>query len=252
MHQPRKRFGQNFLTDQGIIHQILDLVAAQADETIIEIGPGQAALTEPLMRQAGRLIVVEIDRDLVSLLHKRIPDLEVVNADALKVDFSQFPAPFRLVGNLPYNISTPLIFHLLKFRDSITDMHFMLQKEVVDRMAAEPGSKAYGRLSITTQYSCSVRPLLHVPPESFDPAPKVDSAVVALRPRPPEHPVQDFARFDALIKAAFSKRRKTLRNALKGTATATQLEQAGIDPGQRAETVSIAQYVALCNQLAET
>ena len=250
-HVPRKRFGQHFLHDQGILRRIVECVAPQPGERLLEIGPGEGALTLPLLRAAGRLTAIELDRDLIEPLRARaqgIGDLAIINADVLKVDFTALAAgaSLRLVGNLPYNISTPVLFHCLEHATAITDMHFMLQKEVVDRMAAPPGSKTYGRLSVMLQLRCAVEPLLRVPPGAFRPPPKVDSAVVRLTPLPPPSlPQADFALIECLVRAAFGQRRKTLRNALSGLATAAELDAAGIDPRARAEQLAPSAFVAL-------
>ena len=222
-HRPRKRFGQNFLHDQGVIERILSHIDPRPDQRLVEIGPGQGALTRGLLERAGELDAIELDRDLLQPLQRScgtLGELRLHNTDALKFDFRSLRSDerrLRLVGNLPYNISTPLLFHLVEQADAIEDMHFMLQKEVVDRMAAGPGSKTYGRLSVMLQVSCEVTPLFDIGPESFDPPPKVDSSVVRLRPRP--QPLVGAAHMEAfgmLVTAAFRQRRKTLRNNLKG------------------------------------
>lgn len=255
-HVPRKRFGQHFLHDPGILRRIVECVAPQSGERLVEIGPGEGALTLPLLRAAGRLTAIELDRDLIEPLRARaqgIGDLAIINADVLKVDFTALAAgaSLRLVGNLPYNISTPVLFHCLEHATAITDMHFMLQKEVVERMAAPPGSKTYGRLSVMLQLRCAVEPLLRVPPGAFRPPPKVDSAVVRLTPLPPQSlPQADFALIEGLVRAAFGQRRKTLSNALSGLATATELDAAGIDPRARAEQLAPSAFVALAQFLS--
>ncbi|WP_028452813.1 16S rRNA (adenine(1518)-N(6)/adenine(1519)-N(6))-dimethyltransferase RsmA [Chitinilyticum aquatile] len=259
-HIPRKRFGQNFLQDQGVIADIINATDPQADDVIIEIGPGLAALTEPLLARVPQLHVVEIDRDIVSHLSQRFPPERLVihNADALEFDFGALARQLKpggrvkLVGNLPYNISTPLLFHLASFGDVIHDMHFMLQKEVVDRMVAEPSTPDYGRLSIMLQYRYLMDHIIDVPPESFYPPPKVDSAVVRMVPWPaPPHPASDYELFEQLVVAAFAQRRKTLRNNLKGIASAEELEDLGLKPGDRPENLSVADYVSLANWLAQ-
>lgn len=258
-HIPRKRFGQNFLQDQGVIAAIINAVDPQTDDVIVEIGPGLAALTTPLLSKVAQLNVVEIDRDIVSHLSGLYPPERLVihNADALNFDFGALArqlAPsgrIKLVGNLPYNISTPLLFHLASFGDVIYDMHFMLQKEVVERMVAEPSTTDYGRLSIMLQYRYLMDYIIDVPPESFDPPPKVDSAVVRMVPYDTlPHPAKDEAHLRQLVLAAFAQRRKTLRNNLKGIASDQILAELGIDPSCRPENVSVAQYVALSNALA--
>ena len=256
-HRARKRFGQNFLNDEYIIEQIVDAINPQPGENLIEIGPGLAALTEPTVDRSGHLKVIEIDRDLVERLQHHpflSPKLEVIQADALSIDFSQFAeeSPARVFGNLPYNISTPLIFHLLKFAADVKDMHFMLQKEVVDRLAAEPGSKSYGRISVGVQQACKVTPVVAVPPSAFTPPPKVESSVVRLEPYAESpHPVKDKAQLHSLCLTAFNQRRKTIRNNLKQLVPAEQLEALGIDPGARPETLSVDDYCRISDWLTE-
>jgi 16S rRNA (adenine1518-N6/adenine1519-N6)-dimethyltransferase len=252
-HRARKRFGQNFLQDLGVITAIVSAIKPRASDALIEIGPGQGAITHWLLKACPRLIAIELDRDLIPRLQSAFgrdyPDFVIHQADALTVDFSQLSnasQPLRIVGNLPYNISTPLIFHLLSFHRCILDMHFMLQKEVVERMAAKPGHGDYGRLSLMTQYFCDVESLFDVGPECFDPRPKVVSAIVRLTPKT-ELPLSgdDFVRFDQLIRLAFQQRRKTLHNNLKGTVSRELFEQCDIDPGARPETLSLADYLRL-------
>ncbi|MBE9610570.1 16S rRNA (adenine(1518)-N(6)/adenine(1519)-N(6))-dimethyltransferase RsmA [Chitinilyticum piscinae] len=259
-HIPRKRFGQNFLQDQGVIADIINATDPQSGDVIIEIGPGLAALTEPLLARVPQLHVVEIDRDIVSHLQQRFPAdrLVIHNADALEFDFGTLARQLKpggkvkLVGNLPYNISTPLLFHLASFGDVIHDMHFMLQKEVVDRMVAPPSTSDYGRLSIMLQYRYLMDHIIDVPPESFYPPPKVDSAVVRMVPwETLPHPAHDYGLFEELVIAAFAQRRKTLRNNLKGIATAEELEALGLNPGDRPENLGVAEYVSLANWLAD-
>ena len=247
----RKRFGQNFLTDPMVIRRIVDSIAPQTDELIIEIGPGQSALTVPLAETGVELHLVEIDRDLTERLTRQFsgnPAVHLHLGDALQMDFADISGnrPFRLVGNLPYNISTPLLFHVLQWSDLITDMHFMLQQEVVNRMAASPGTKAWGRLSIMCQYYCEVIKLFTVAPESFSPAPRVQSAIVRLIPhREPPVRITSMEAFDRLLRQAFSMRRKTLRNSLRDLLDVRQIEGAGIDPGLRADALSLMQFAAL-------
>ncbi len=252
-HKARKRFGQNFLTDPIVIQRIVDSIAPRPDDLFIEIGPGRAALTKPLAATGVELHLVEIDRDLADTLAAQFrshPGVQVHVGDALKMDFAGISGkrPFRLAGNLPYNISTPLLFHALKWSELIIDMHFMLQSEVVRRMAASPPGKPWGRLSIMCQYHCKVVPLFTVQAESFSPVPKVQSAIVKLIPHR-EAPVQIVSKdaFDRLVTQAFSMRRKTLRNSLKGLLDVPQIESAGIDPGLRAETLGLEQFAALAN-----
>ena len=263
-HRPRKRFGQNFLHDPGTIRRILAAVAPRPDQHLVEIGPGQGAITEGLLRAAGSLDVVELDRDLVGPLQQRLGglgELRIHNADALKFDLcalrptqdlSGDKAGLRIVGNLPYNISTPLLFRFLDQARCIDDLHLMLQKEVVDRICAGPGSKTYGRLSVMVQAWCSAERLLVIGPGAFNPPPKVDSAVIRLIPhRPPRCPVADAPLHARLVAAAFAQRRKTLRNSLKGLAEPSLLIACGIEPTARAETVSVCDYARLANAASE-
>lgn len=251
---PRKRFGQHFLHDRDVVRRIVESVDPHADDRLVEIGPGEGVLTEPLLARVDRLDVVEIDRDLAAALRERADwsgRLTVHETDALRFDFRGLPgaSPLRVVGNLPYNISTPLLFHLLAQRECIRDMHFMLQREVVDRIVAAPGSRAYGRLSVMIQACCSATALFRVAPGAFRPPPAVESAVVRLRPlaEPAVPPAVESA-FSAIVHDAFTARRKTLRNALRNRLTAGQIEAAGIDPGVRAETLPVAAFVALALQ----
>ncbi|GHU26836.1 ribosomal RNA small subunit methyltransferase A [Betaproteobacteria bacterium] len=252
-HVARKRFGQNFLIDAQVIGGIIAAVAPQRDDLVVEIGPGLGALTEPLLHKLDHLHVVEIDRDIVARLRQRFPadSLSIHEGDALAFDFGGLVSAgrkLRVVGNLPYNISTPLLFHLARFAGRVYDMYFMLQKEVVERMVAEPDTSDYGRLSVMLQYRFVMDRLLDVPPESFDPAPKVDSAVVRLIPKNPEElTARDEARFATLVAAAFSQRRKMLRNTLKGLVDETLFARLAIDPSARAETLSVSDYVRLAN-----
>ncbi len=257
-HTARKRFGQNFLIDHSIIDNIVASVRPKPSQTVVEIGPGKGAITEGLVHSGARLHVVELDRDLHPILNAKFGDnpLFTLHAfDALKFDFSELvenEQPLRVVGNLPYNISTPLIFHLLSFHPRIADMHFMLQREVVRRLVAEPGSKAYGRLSVMAQYFCRVQSLFDVPPGSFDPPPKVQSAIVRLVPHV-ELPIvaKDYKLFDRVVVAAFSQRRKTLRNTLRDWVSEAQFERLGINPSARAETLTVTQFVTMANLLSE-
>lgn len=250
-HRPRKRFGQNFLTDTRVINQIIQAIHPRENELIVEIGPGQAALTLPLLASGAELHLVEIDRDLANRLQARIAGRDQAHlhtADALSMDFNNLCGGrrFRLVGNLPYNISTPLLFHVLQWSELIDDMHFMLQREVVERMAASPGNKDWGRLSIMCQYHCDVTSLFTVPPAAFSPQPRVHSALVRLVPhaRPPVE-VGSMEAFRKLINQAFTMRRKTLRNCLRGLLEPGQIESAGIDPGLRPEALGLEQFAAL-------
>jgi 16S rRNA (adenine1518-N6/adenine1519-N6)-dimethyltransferase len=248
-HQPRKRFGQNFLQNQHVIDDILRAFNPQLTDNIVEIGPGLGALTIPLLRTVKQMTAVEIDRDLVAHL-KALPAIqgkvEIINQDALTLDYHTLGDNLRIIGNLPYNISTPLLLHLLTYASHISDMHFMLQKEVVERLAAGPGSKAYGRLSVAVQYQCEVDQLFTVPPEAFYPQPKVDSAIVRLIPhRTSPYPEIEFAKLEYLMTYAFSMRRKTLANNLKPLLTASDLTALNIDPGARPEQISITDYVQI-------
>lgn len=253
-HTPRKRFGQNFLHDHNIIYNIISSIQAKPGQHWVEIGPGQGALTEPLLNEGVRLEVVELDRDLVMLLKqkfKQYPNLQIHSADALRFDFSALAekdTKLRVIGNLPYNISTPLMFHLLDSAYCIEDMHFMLQKEVVDRICAAPGSKKYGRLSVMMQYYCATELLFDVPPESFDPAPQVMSAIVRLVPhRQPPVEVNDITKLNRVVTQAFSQRRKTLRNSLKKLIAEEDIVALNIDPTLRAENISLAEFAQLSN-----
>ena len=252
--RPRKRFGQHFLHDDGVIECLIAAIAPSPKQRLVEIGPGLGALTLPLLKAAEQLDVIELDRDLIPGLKKAcqtIGQLRVHQNDALDFDFAALcnpPQRLRIVGNLPYNISTPLLFRLLTFAEHIDDMHVMLQKEVVTRLAAQPGESAYGRLSVMMHYHCKVEPLFDVSAAAFSPIPKVESAVVRLQPH--QHPpvaVENPSYFATLVAQAFSQRRKTLRNSLKNMLSATMLEQAGIDPSARAETLSLADFAALSN-----
>lgn len=249
-HRARKRFGQNFLQDGGVINRIVSAISPRAEDHLVEIGPGQGALTELLSASGCRLDVIELDRDLVPGLLAAFsinPRFRLHSADALKFDFAALAVdgqPLRIVGNLPYNISTPLIFHLLEQAEIVRDMHFMLQLEVVDRLAANPGSKHWGRLGIMAQYFCEVEKLFEVPPAAFSPRPRVQSAIVRLTPRPAwaRHRC-DPALLRQVVQSAFGQRRKTLRNNLKGLIDTGDLERLGIDPGARAETLELAQFI---------
>ena len=250
-HAPRKRFGQHFLVDHGVIDRIVDAIAPQPAQALVEIGPGLGALTGPLLRRCEALTVIELDRDLAARL-RREPRLTVIEADVLTVDFTALAArsgaPLRVVGNLPYNISTPILFRLLDAVDVVADQHFMLQKEVVDRMAAAPGSKDYGRLSVMLQWRYAIESVLDVPPEAFDPPPRVDSAVVRMQPLPAPAGV-DPARLGELVTVAFSQRRKLLRHTL-GRWLQDRGCGAGFDVQRRAEEVPVAEYLALAREVA--
>jgi 16S rRNA (adenine1518-N6/adenine1519-N6)-dimethyltransferase len=255
-HQARKRFGQHFLTDTALVERMVRAIAPTDEEIIVEIGPGQGALTLPLLDRIAHLQVVELDRDLITELERRIARQRITihSADALKFDFASLAHPdkrIRVVGNLPYNISTPLMFHLLDQVAVIEDMHFMLQKEVVDRLVAVPGTPDWGRLSVMIQYYCHNDYLFFVPPTAFSPPPKVDSAVVRLTPyRELPHPAMDIHLFRQLVAQAFTQRRKVISNGLKSFLTSEQIRAAGVDPGLRPDNIGVAGFVALANQAA--
>jgi 16S rRNA (adenine1518-N6/adenine1519-N6)-dimethyltransferase len=251
-HRARKRFGQNFLHDEHVIARIVKAITPQPGQRLIEIGPGQGAITEPLLALGKGLTVIEIDRDLAAHLRQRFganPGFELIENDVLEVDFAQFattPRSLRLLGNLPYNISTPLLFHLMRYQGLIHDMVFMLQLEVVDRLAAQPGDADYGRLSVMMQYHCKVERLFKVPPGSFNPPPKVDSAIVRLEPWSTlPHPVRNEKLFADIVRDAFNQRRKTVRNALKQRVNAEQWERIGLDPALRPENLSLGDYARI-------
>ncbi|WP_269900374.1 16S rRNA (adenine(1518)-N(6)/adenine(1519)-N(6))-dimethyltransferase RsmA [Paenalcaligenes faecalis] len=251
-HQARKRFGQNFLHDEGVIHQIVRAIDPQSADKLIEIGPGMSALTQPLFQAVDQLTVVEIDRDLVQFLQKKYAaeKLTIISADVLTVDFAQFGDGLRIVGNLPYNISSPLLFHLMQYADQIVDQHFMLQKEVIDRMAAKPGDPLYGRLSVMLQSRYRIIKLFDVAPESFTPAPKVISAVVRMRPLKADRPqAKDAAVFEKVVAQAFSQRRKMLRGVLAQWADHIDWDAVGIAPTDRADAVGLSQFIALSDML---
>ncbi|TLX57845.1 16S rRNA (adenine(1518)-N(6)/adenine(1519)-N(6))-dimethyltransferase [Stutzerimonas nosocomialis] len=257
-HRARKRFGQNFLHDAGVIHRILRAIHPREGERLVEIGPGQGALTEGLLGSGAQLDVVELDLDLIPILQSKFADrtnFTLHQGDALKFDFARLggePGSLRIVGNLPYNISTPLIFHLLEHAHLIRDMHFMLQKEVVERLAAQPGGGDWGRLSLMVQYHCRVEHLFNVGPGAFNPAPKVDSAIVRLVPHETlPHPARDPRQLERVVREAFNQRRKTLRNTLKGLLDADGIEAAGVDGSLRPEQLDLAAFVRLANQLSD-
>lgn len=255
-HRARKRFGQNFLTDASVIARIVDTIRPQPGEIILEIGPGQAALTRLLVDAGARVHAIEIDRDLAGRLAAELgqPDnLEVHECDALEADLAAIAgdATYRLVGNLPYNISTPILFHILEQDPMPRDIHVMLQREVVERIVAAPGSKAFGRLSVMLQNRCHTAPLFDIPPECFDPRPRVDSTLLRLEPRTAPVASAEPATLDRVVRAAFAKRRKTLRNSLGGLLDENAIRAAGIDPGLRAEQLSIGQFDALARSLEQ-
>ncbi|MES3022571.1 MAG: 16S rRNA (adenine(1518)-N(6)/adenine(1519)-N(6))-dimethyltransferase RsmA [Pseudomonadota bacterium] len=253
-HVARKRFGQNFLTDKMVLNDIIEAIAPRPGQAMVEVGPGLAAMTALLLKHLPHMHVVELDRDLVVRLEKTFPrtQLSVHSGDALKFDFATIPVPagqkLRIVGNLPYNISTPLLFHFAEFAHLVEDQHFMLQKEVVERMVAPPGSKVYGRLSVMLQWRYQMDLMFIVPPTAFDPPPRVESAIVRMVPI--GAPLRcDGPTLEAVVLKAFSQRRKVIRNCLAGMFTEAQLVEAGIDPTMRPETVGLVQYVALANLL---
>lgn len=249
-HIPRKRFGQHFLSDRGVIAAIIHAIRPLDTDNLVEIGPGLGALTQPLLQYMSHFHVVELDRDIVARLQRTYPPerLTIHAADALSFDFATPGEALRIVGNLPYNISTPLLFHLAEFAERIVDIHVMLQKEVVDRMTASPGTHDYGRLSVMLQYRFDMEALFDVPPAAFDPPPKVDSTVVRMLPRRADDmPADDAAQLARIVAGAFSQRRKTLRNTLAGILTAADFAQLDIDPQRRAETVSVAEFIRIAN-----
>jgi len=258
-HKARKRFGQNFLVDEKIITDIVTAIRPEPGDNMVEIGPGLGALTRPLLKKLDYLHVVEIDRDIIARLEKEFPQVNpnsrlIIHAgDALVFDFSTLAAPLRIVGNLPYNISSPLLFRFSEYSDRITDMHFMLQNEVVERMVAEPSTPAYGRLSVMLQYRFHMEKLLDVAPGSFRPAPKVNSAVVRMIPLPvSEILVHDEKSFAAIVSAAFGQRRKTLRNTLRSFLQEDDFSRLGIDAQLRAENLTVAEFARVENFLHES
>ena len=257
-HKAKKRFGQNFLEDEGVINRIIKSINPKASDELVEIGPGKGAITQHLLHACPTLSVIELDRDLIPILLSQFiadyPDFIINQSDALKFDFSSLlnteNSRLRIVGNLPYNISTPLIFHLLTYNKNVEDMHFMLQKEVVDRMAAQAGEKHYGRLGIMVQYYCQVENLFDVPPESFNPQPKVDSAIVRLKPYKKLPLVaKDVKTLSNLVNVAFQQRRKTVRNSLKQLISAEQLENLNIDTSMRPEKITLAEFINISDEL---
>jgi 16S rRNA (adenine1518-N6/adenine1519-N6)-dimethyltransferase len=252
-HKARKRFGQNFLIDQQVIGQIVAAINPSSDDNLIEIGPGMAAITEHLVKLCPSMTLVELDRDLIEFLKRKLidyPSVSIINGDALKTNFGEFyqGEKLRLVGNLPYNISTPLLFHLLDTKEYIRDMHFMLQREVVDRLSASPGEKSYGRLSVMIQYHCRVMPLIPVPPSSFNPAPKVQSAVVRLTPYDePPHKAENPELLSKIVSLCFQQRRKTLKNCLNSYAQYILSDTNTVDLTKRPEQLSVAEFVDLSN-----
>ncbi len=255
-HQAKKRFGQNFLQDQSIIERIVKNIQPKSSESIVEIGPGLGALTREILTETQKISVIELDRDVIPKLKFNcdgLGELNIFEQDALKTDFTQF-APegkIRVVGNLPYNISTPIMFHLYEYLEHIQDMHFMLQKEVVQRMVAQPGSKTFGRLSVMTQYACDAQMLFIVPPEAFSPAPKVDSAIVRLTPKSVKLELHDHHLFSSIVSEAFNQRRKTVRNVWKKHLEVEEYAELAIEPGLRPENLSLVDFVNVANYLSK-
>ena len=256
MHKARKRFGQNFLVDERVIGEIVSAIRPLPEDNMVEIGPGLGALTSPLLKILDHLHVVEIDHDIIARLEHDYPaemaksKLIVHGGDALEFNFATLPAPLRIVGNLPYNISSPLLFHFATYAERITDMHFMLQNEVVERMAAEPSTPGYGRLSVMLQYRFRVEKLFDVPPDSFRPVPKVNSAIVRMIPLPAnEIAVRNEKLFAAIVRTAFGQRRKTLRNTLRGYLDETDFEKLGINPQLRAENLAVSEFASVSDYL---
>ncbi len=254
MHKAKKKFGQNFLVDEQIIADIISAIRPEPEDSMVEIGPGLGALTRPLLKKLKHLHVVEIDRDIIARLENDYPKNKLIihAGDALEFDLANLPTPLRIVGNLPYNISSPLLFHFAAYAERITDMHFMLQNEVVERMVAEPSTSEYGRLSVMLQYRFHMEKLLDVPPESFRPAPKVDSAIVRMIPLPvSEITVRNEKLLAAIVRTAFGQRRKTLRNTLRSYLDEMDFEKLGINPQLRAENLAVADFIKVANYLDE-
>jgi 16S rRNA (adenine1518-N6/adenine1519-N6)-dimethyltransferase len=252
-HRPRKRFGQHFLEDSGVVAAIVEAIAPAPGENLVEIGPGLGVLTRPLIARAGHIHAVELDRDLVERLTAQFPpsSLTLHAGDALQFDFASLGTGLRIVGNLPYNISTPILFHLAQYEAQLVDLHLMLQREVVERMAAPAGGSDYGRLSVMLQYRFAIEKLFDVPPEAFRPPPEVESAVIRVRPLGTARAaLEDEDLFARVVAQAFAQRRKTLRNTLGGLVTAAELESLGIDPGRRAQELSVVEFARLANTLA--
>jgi 16S rRNA (adenine1518-N6/adenine1519-N6)-dimethyltransferase len=252
-HKAKKKFGQNFLVDEQIIADIVRVIRPEPNDNMVEIGPGLGALTRPLLKQLNTLLVVEIDRDIIIRLKADYPQDKIIihEGDALKLDLGILPVPLRIVGNLPYNISSPLLFHFASFVQRITDMHFMLQNEVVDRMVALPSTPEYGRLSVMLQYRFDMEKLLDVPPQSFRPVPKVDSAIVRLIPlQKKQIALENEKLFAQIVAAAFGQRRKTLRNTLKGYLDENSFSRLGIDSQLRAENIGVAEFVRITDHVS--
>lgn len=252
-HVPRKRFGQNFLVDESVVAGIVAAIAPARGDSVVEVGPGLGALTTPLLKRLDRLHVIEIDRDLIARLRERYAtdSLVIHEGDVLNFDFAALGDNLRIAGNLPYNISTPLLFRFAEFTGNIHDIHVMLQREVVERMVAAPGDSEFSRLSVMLQYRFDMEKLFDVPAQSFDPAPRVESAVVRLTPLSPlPHPARDEAVFGSVVARAFSQRRKTLRNTLKGVIATDGFARLGINPGARAQELSVADFVRIADAVA--
>ena len=259
MHKAKKKFGQNFLIDEQIIADIVNAIRPEPDDNMVEIGPGLCALTRPLLKKLNQLHVIEIDRDIIARLQHDYPQgdpqakLIIHAGDALAFDFTQLPAPLRIVGNLPYNISSPLLFHFADYAERIRDMHFMLQNEVVERMVAEHSTPEYGRLSVMLQYRFNMEKLLDVPPESFRPSPKVNSAVVRMIPLPASKiQVRNEKLFATIVGAAFGQRRKALRNTLRNYLDEAGFTQLGIDSRLRAENLGVMEFTRIANHLSDS
>ncbi len=254
-HRARKRFGQNFLTDNGVIQQIVQVIQPKEQDNLVEIGPGLGALTREILPYTKKMSVIELDRDVIPKLRFNCEphgELIIYQQDALKMNFSELADKnnIRVIGNLPYNISTPILFHLFNYLGVIDDMHFMLQKEVVERMVAKPGNKTYGRLSVMTQYFCDAYNIFTVPPTAFKPAPKVDSAIIRLEPKLNAEKVNDFKCFSQLVIQAFNQRRKTIRNVWKKQISAEELKKLGIDSQLRPEDLSLQQFILVANSVS--
>ena len=253
-HKAKKRFGQNFLVDEQIIGDIIGAIHPEPSDIVVEIGPGLGALTRPLLKQLDQLHVVEIDRDIIARLENDYPKEKLVihAGDALEFDLASLPSPLRLVGNLPYNISSPLLFHFAAYAERVNDMHFMLQNEVVERMVAEPSTPEYGRLSVMLQYRFYMEKLLDVPPESFRPAPQVNSAIVRMIPIPKDKlQVHNAKLFSDIVRAAFGQRRKTLRNTLRSYLADEDFAKLGIDATLRAENLGVAEFAGIADYLSD-
>jgi 16S rRNA (adenine1518-N6/adenine1519-N6)-dimethyltransferase len=251
---PKKRFGQHFLQDENVLDQIVATVNPKPDDHLVEIGPGEGVLTKRLLPEVNGMVAIELDRDLIPRLRQNclgLGELRIYQKDVLKFDFTELSPPLRLVGNLPYNISTPILFHVINNISIIKDMHFMLQQEVAERIVTDPGSKTYGRLSVMVQYYCEVELLFHVGARAFFPPPKVESAFIRLVPRTTiKLQAKDEKNFSRVVQAAFSMRRKTIRNSLRKMISEEQLRAIGIDPQVRPEDLAVEEFVSIANQLS--